>query len=44
MTLVPEGTGYVDRWLDVVVSMTVVGGVIDLLSARKYRHTSEKAE
>jgi diguanylate cyclase (GGDEF)-like protein len=37
LTLVPEGTGYVDRWLDVMVSMTVVGGVIDLLSARNER-------
>ncbi len=37
LTQVPEGTGYVDRWLDVVVSMTVVGGVIDLLSARNER-------
>jgi diguanylate cyclase (GGDEF)-like protein len=33
----PPGTGYVDRWLDVMVSMTVVGGVIDLLSARNER-------
>ena len=37
LTLVPEGTGYVDRWLDVMVSMTVVGGVINLLSARNER-------
>jgi diguanylate cyclase (GGDEF)-like protein len=37
LTMVPAGTGYVDRWLDVVVSMTVVGGVIDLLSARNER-------
>jgi diguanylate cyclase (GGDEF)-like protein len=33
----PPGTGYVDRWLDVMVSVTVVGGVIDLLSARNDR-------
>jgi diguanylate cyclase (GGDEF)-like protein len=33
----PPGTGYVDRWLDLMVSMTVVGGVIDLLSARNER-------
>jgi diguanylate cyclase (GGDEF)-like protein len=37
LTQVPEGTGYVDRWLDVMVSMTVVGGVIDLLSGRNER-------
>src|SRR3954449_6562833 len=33
----PPGTGYVDRWLDVMVSMAVVGGVIDLLSGRNER-------
>jgi diguanylate cyclase (GGDEF)-like protein len=33
----PPGVGYVDRWLDVMVSMTVVGGVIELLSARNER-------
>jgi diguanylate cyclase (GGDEF)-like protein len=33
----PPGIGYVDRWLDVMVSMTVVGCVIDLLSARNER-------
>jgi diguanylate cyclase (GGDEF)-like protein len=33
----PPGTGYVDRWLDVMVSVTVVGGVIDLLTARNER-------
>jgi diguanylate cyclase (GGDEF)-like protein len=33
----PPGIGYVDRWLDLMVSMTVVGGVIDLLSARNER-------
>ncbi len=30
----PPGVGYVDRWLDVMVSMTVVGGVIETLSGR----------
>jgi diguanylate cyclase (GGDEF)-like protein len=33
----PAGIGYGDRWLDVMVSMTVVGGVIDLLSGRNER-------
>jgi diguanylate cyclase (GGDEF)-like protein len=33
----PPGVGYVDRWLDVMVSMIVVGGVIDLLSVRNER-------
>jgi diguanylate cyclase (GGDEF)-like protein len=37
LTQVPAGTGYVDRWLDVMVSMVVIGGVIDLLSARNER-------
>jgi diguanylate cyclase (GGDEF)-like protein len=37
LTQVPEGTGYVDRWLDVMVSMAVVGIVIDLLSGRNER-------
>jgi diguanylate cyclase (GGDEF)-like protein len=37
LTQVPEGTGYIDRWLDVMVSMVVVGGVIDLLSGRNER-------
>ena len=37
LTQVPEGTGYVDRWLDVMVTMTVVGGVTDWLSARNER-------
>ena len=31
------GTGYVDRWLDVMVTMTVVAGVTDWLSARNER-------
>ncbi len=33
----PPGVGYVDRWLDVVVSMAVVGIVVDLLSGRNER-------
>jgi diguanylate cyclase (GGDEF)-like protein len=33
----PAGIGYGDRWLDVVVSMTVVGGVVDFLSNRNER-------
>jgi len=33
----PPGVGYVDRWLDVMVSMTVVGVVVDLLAARNER-------
>jgi diguanylate cyclase (GGDEF)-like protein len=37
LTQVPEGTGYIDRWLDVMVSVIVVGGVIDLLSGRNER-------
>jgi diguanylate cyclase (GGDEF)-like protein len=37
LTQVPEGTGYIDRWLDVMVSVTVVGGVIELVSARNER-------
>ena len=37
LTQVPEGTGYLDRWLDVMVSMSVVGIVIDLLSGRNER-------
>jgi diguanylate cyclase (GGDEF)-like protein len=37
LTQVPEGTGFIDRWLDVMISMTVVGGVIDLLSGRNER-------
>jgi diguanylate cyclase (GGDEF)-like protein len=37
LTATPAGVGYVDRWLDVMVSMTVVGGVTDLLSARNER-------
>ncbi len=37
LSQVPQGTGYVDRWLDVMVAMTVVGGVINLLSARNER-------
>jgi diguanylate cyclase (GGDEF)-like protein len=37
LTQVPAGTGYLDRWLDVIVSMSVVGLVIDLLSGRNER-------
>ncbi|MGA8218236.1 MAG: GGDEF domain-containing protein [Solirubrobacterales bacterium] len=33
----PPGVGYVDRWLDVMVTMIVVGGVVDLLAARNER-------
>jgi diguanylate cyclase (GGDEF)-like protein len=37
LTQTPPGVGYVDRWIDVIVSMTVVGAVIDVLSARNER-------
>jgi diguanylate cyclase (GGDEF)-like protein len=30
----PAGVGYLDRWLDVFVSVALVGGVIELLSLR----------
>jgi diguanylate cyclase (GGDEF)-like protein len=33
----PPGVGYIDRWLDVIVSMAVIGFVIDLVSARNER-------
>ena len=33
----PPGVGYVDRWLDVMVSMTMVGGVVYLLSTQNER-------
>jgi diguanylate cyclase (GGDEF)-like protein len=33
----PAGIGYGDRWLDVMVSMIVIGGVIDLLGASNER-------
>jgi diguanylate cyclase (GGDEF)-like protein len=33
----PPGTGYIDRWLDVTVSMAVVGIVIDMLSGQNER-------
>ena len=33
----PPGAGYVDRWLDVTVSMAVVGIVIDMVSGQNER-------
>lgn len=33
----PPGVGYIDRWLDVMVSMIVVGGVVNVLAARNER-------
>jgi diguanylate cyclase (GGDEF)-like protein len=33
----PPGVGYIDRWLDVMVSMVVIGAVVDLLTGQNER-------
>ncbi len=43
---VPEGTGHVDRWIDVMASVTIIGSVVEILAARNrqlVRRISEEA-
>jgi len=37
LQMMPPGVGYMDRWVDVIVSMIVVGGVVDLLAKSNER-------
>lgn len=43
LLLVPNGAGNVDRWVDVMVSVVVVGGVVRFLAARNDRLMTELA-